>query len=166
MRRTFRNAALLSAVVLLGSCSSPGSNVEVEGTYTGTILQSPKIALTLVISGNTITGTGVVQADAAGLWRGDPASTDHITFAGTRSGRQIVTLNSAVSHIQYNTTPFGETPTWVDGGVTMSLARNANVNDNNGITGLWQGSSTAVTNPLGGTWSVVKGGGAAGLVRP
>jgi hypothetical protein len=167
MRSVKRILAVLPAFVLLSTCSSPGSNLVINGNYIGTIVTSPRLQIHLTVSGSTITGTATVMQVAPNIWRGDPDYTNHAVFAGTRDGRQVTSLASTESHIQYDLNVSPTDPDWQDADVTLNLAFGASFNNNGGVTGNWQGDSPLIANPMGGTWSAVKeSGSSGGIVRP
>lgn len=166
-RALLRGSVAAVMVLALPACSSgPGQNLEIEGTYQGTLQGTPRASITLIVSGNNITGTGTIDpANNNNVWQGSPGATEHITFSGQRDGRRITTL-TGVSQIQRNMTPQpGQTPTWVDANPTISLAP-ADFNENSGITGSWQGE-TIDQMPVGGSWSAVRTGGtSSGILGP
>ncbi len=167
MRRVMRGIVGLSAIALLTTCSSPGSSLVIDGNYIGTIVSMPRLQIHLTISGSTITGTATVMDSAPYTWRGDPAYTDHVIFAGTRNGRQVTSLASTESHLQYDINLDPNNRNWQAANATFNLAFQASFNNNGGVTGNWQGSTTLSQNALGGTWSAVKESSAAGgIVRP
>jgi len=166
MRRVKRILAVLPALVLLSTCSSPGSSLVINGNYIGTIVSSPRLQLHLTVSGSTITGTATVMEVASNIWQGDPAYAAHVVFAGIRDGRQITSLASTESHIQYDVNVNPDDRNWQDAQATFNLAP-ATFNNNGGVTGNWQGNSPLIANLLGGTWSAVKeSASAGGILRP
>ena len=167
MRRVIRSLAALSSIALLATCSSPGSSLKINGDYLGTLQGTPRVQIHLTVSGNTITGTGTLIDVAPHVWRGDPAHAIHVVFAGTRDGRQVTSLASTESHLQFDMNLDENNRDWQDTQATFNLAFQALFNNSGGITGNWQGASFLFGNPLGGTWSVIKEGAAAGgLLRP
>jgi hypothetical protein len=166
-RALLRGSAAVVIILGLAACSSgPGQNLEIDGTYQGTLQGTPRTSITLIVRGSSITGTGTVDpAENNNVWRGNPGATDHVTFSGNRNGRRITTL-TGVSQIQRNITPQpGTTPTWVEANPTISLAP-AEFNENGGITGSWQGETIDQLS-VGGSWSAVRTGGASsGITGP
>ena len=157
----------VAAVLILGlaACTTgPQVYKDYEGDYLGSTTGAPPSLLEFTVSGNNLSGTGMLKTDISILY-GNSGNESDLVITGTRDGAEITSMSATVS-FNYNRTPNDTVATWVI--YTGEMRFTGEFNKTGGVQGSYGGEASAGGHeiPLGGGWIAVKQDAAAGIIKP